>query len=107
MGQQVPDSPKYRQPGVGGTATEGRVDGVYSVKILDITLHGVLIEHTEVIRPGSILNLELTVGHLQMKLQCYVVQSFIHPPERQPDGEEALLYHTQLEFFTSSEETTP
>lgn len=101
MGQQVPDCPKYPQPGVGGT-TEGRVDGVYSVKILDITLYGALIEHTEVIRPGSILNLELTLARRQMKLRCYVVQSFIHRPERQPDGEEALLYHTQLELLASS-----
>jgi len=99
VGQQGPDSRKYPRLGVDGT-TEGRANGVYSVQILDITLYGALIEHTEVIRPGSILNLECTLAQRQIKLRCYVVQSLIHRRERQSDGEEALLYHTQLEFLT-------
>ena len=100
VGQEGPDSSEYAGFGLNGT-TEGQVNRVDSVKILEVSLWGALIEHTQVIRPGSVLTLDLTLAGRQTKLRCYVVQSLIHRRERQPDGEEALMYHTHLEFLGS------
>lgn len=100
MGQEGPDN--LRDPRVSLNRTiEGQVNRVDSVKILEIGLYGALIENTDLIRPGSTLTLDVTLAGRQMELRCYVVRSLIHRRERQPDGEEALIYYTQLEFLSS------
>lgn len=84
-----------------GGSTDGSINGMAEVSLVNIGLGGTLIEHAHVIRPGATVNLELTLAGRTMRLRCHVLWSMVHRRERQPDGEESLIYHTELEFLNS------
>lgn len=87
-----------------GGKTRGRVT-TYEALLLDISLGGVLVEHTQIVRPGTLSYLVLPLQGHELSLRCRVARSIVHRPERQPDGERTLIYHTGLEFIDPSDET--
>lgn len=84
---------------------KGRVTAVYDANILNISLGGALIEHAHVVRPGASSSLDLDLQGKRLSLRCRVARSVVHRAERQPDGEQALIYHTGLAFIDAPKET--
>lgn len=91
--------------GIVGSATKGRVNGMDEAPILNLSLAGALIEHTEFLRLGTVSYLDLLLLGRKERVRCYVVRSAVQRRELQPDGEEALIYQTGLEFLGPSHET--
>lgn len=88
-----------------GYKTKGRVTAIYDASLLDISHGGVLIEHVQVVRPGTTSSLDLDLHGKRLSLKCRVARSVVHRTEIQPDGEQTLIYHTGLEFVDLPEET--
>ncbi|MFQ5960191.1 MAG: PilZ domain-containing protein [Candidatus Methylomirabilales bacterium] len=88
-----------------GGRTKGRVTAIYDARILDISPGGSLIEHSQVVRPGTLSCLDLELLGKRMSLKCRVARSVVHRSEVQPDGDNELIYHTGLEFLDRSDET--
>ncbi len=87
-----------------GGRTKGRVTATYDARILDISPGGSLIEHAQVVRPGTLSCLDLELLGKRMSLKCRVARSVVHRSEVQPDGNNELIYHTGLEFLDHSHE---
>ena len=100
----TPDLRRYARFSVEGR-TKGQVAAFCDALILNISLGGALIEHTQVVRPGTLSTLDLDLlGHTLM-LTCRVVRSVVHRQEIQPYGGRELIYHTGLEFLNVSDDT--
>lgn len=104
MGDAQQDRRKHPRVRVAGK-TKGRVTAIYDAILLDISLGGALVEHSEPVRPGTLSSLDLDLQGMRVRLRCRVVRSRVSRPEMQPDGERALIYHTGLEFIDPSDET--
>ncbi len=103
-GRKDPDRRQHGRFVVGG-GTKGRVTSIYDARILDISPGGSLIEHAHLVRPGTMSSLDLDLLGKRMSLKCRVARSVVHRSEVQPDGEQALIYRTGLEFLHPSDET--
>ena len=103
-GRKDPDRRQHARFVVGG-GTKGRVTSIYDARILDISPGGSLIEHAHLVRPGTMSSLDLDLLGKRMSLKCRVARSVVHRSEVQPDGEQALIYRTGLEFLHPSDET--
>jgi hypothetical protein len=64
-----------------------------------------LIEHVQVIRPGSTSSLDLDLLGKRLSVKCRVARSVLHRTEMQSDGAPVPVYHTGLEFIDLPEET--
>ncbi len=98
------DRRQYARFAVAGR-TKGRVTAAYDAYLIDISLGGALIEHAQVVRPGTISSLDLELHGKRVSLRCRVIRSVVHRPEVQPDGERELIYRTALQFLEPSDET--
>lgn len=87
-----------------GARTKGWVDAIVRASILNLSAGGALIEVAEIARPGTISDLAVTLARRDMRLRCHVVYSRVNRRELQPDGEQALIYQTGLEFLGRSNE---
>ncbi len=85
--------------------TTGRVAATYELSLLNISLGGALLEHVDLIRPGTIIPLSVDLQGGRVSAKCCVVRSVVHRTVLLPDGERALIYHTGVEFLNPSEET--
>lgn len=91
---------------IAGGRKKGRVTGDYEASLINISQGGALIEHAEVVvRPGTISFLELELQGKSVSLRSRVAWSIVKRPEKTPDGEQALVYHTGLEFIELPEDT--
>jgi len=104
LGEGQRDRRQHPRFTVAGKAT-GRVTAVHDASLVDISFGGVLIEHSQVVRPGTTSSLDLDLEGRRLRLRCRVIRSVVNRIELQPDGEQALIYHTGLEFLDLSEET--
>ncbi|MFQ5989673.1 MAG: PilZ domain-containing protein [Candidatus Methylomirabilales bacterium] len=84
---------------------KGRVAVVWDAVLLNISLGGALIEHTNVVRPGTPSSLELELQGQRIRLRCRVARSVAERIQVQPDGERELVYETGLQFVDASDET--
>ncbi len=89
---------------VGGRLA-GRLDAVPNLSFVNISMGGILIEHTESIRPGDTSLLYLLILGRELTLNCRIVRSLVHRPEVQAGGERELIYRSGLEFVGPSEES--
>ena len=85
--------------------TRGRVTSTYEALLMNISRRGALIEHDDVVRPGSTSSLELELNGNKVKLQSRVVWSAVVRQGLNADREMALIFNTGLEFLDLSEET--
>ncbi len=103
MGNADPERRSHPRFVVGGRA-KGRVTAIHNSFLVDISLGGVLIEHAQVVPPGTTSSLDLELAGARLSLRCRVARSVVHRIEPQPDGDQVLIYHTGLEFLDPSEE---
>ncbi len=102
--EQKPGQRKYPRFVVKGGA-KGRVAAVWDAVLLNISLGGALIEHTNVVRPGTPSSVELDLQGKRIRVRCRVVRSVADRIEMQPDGEQELIYRTGLQFVEPPAET--
>ncbi len=84
---------------------KGLVAAVRDAVLLNISLGGVLIEHANVVRPGTPTSVELDIQGKRIRLRCRVTRSEADRIEVQSDGEREMIYHTGLQFVEPSDET--
>jgi hypothetical protein len=87
------------------TKTGGQITAADEVLLIDISVGGVKIEHTQPMRPGAISFLDLEFQGKKMRLACRVVWSVVVRQDVDLDGEASMIYHSGLEFQNPSEET--
>lgn len=89
---------------VGGRA-KGRVTAVYEASLVDLSLGGALIEHVDIVRPGTTSYLVLRMKGRNVNLRCRVIRSIVHRVQVESDGERALIYQTGVQFVDRSDAT--
>jgi hypothetical protein len=89
---------------VGGRA-KGRVTAVHEASLLDLSLGGALIEHVDIVRPGTTSYLVLRMEGRNVNLRCRVIRSIVHRVQVESDGQRALIYQTGLQFVDRSDAT--
>lgn len=75
-----------------------RTSPIHEATLLDISTGGALIEHVNLVRPGTVSFLTLLLQQQEVGLKCLVVRSVVHRYEIGPTGERDLIYRTGLEF---------
>lgn len=98
-----PDKRRFPRFPVGGRI-KGRVRALYDASLMDLSFGGALIEHDQIVRPGTTSFVVLFLQGHPLSLRCQVVWSQVDRPEVLPDGERALIFHTGLEFLNPTEE---
>ncbi|MFQ5960453.1 MAG: PilZ domain-containing protein [Candidatus Methylomirabilales bacterium] len=93
---------RHRRWWVGGRLA-ARAVGIPKASLVDISLAGALVEHSNMMRPGTLLFLTLTLDGQEEVLKCRVIRSVGHRYEVLSTGERDLFYRTGLEFLSSSE----
>ena len=104
MAEERAERRRHPRVNVGGR-TQGRVNAVHDVSLLDISLGGALIEHAQVVQPGIAFDLVLTLVGKKLKLRCRAVRSVVSRSEGQAKGGQKLIYRTGLQFLQPTAET--
>lgn len=71
--------------------------------VVDVSTGGALIEHPNIVRPGTICSLTLSLPRENVSLKCRVVRSGIYGQEVWPTGERNYIYRTGLELLELSD----
>jgi hypothetical protein len=72
------------------------VTATHEVRILDLSLGGARIEHTNIVRPGSVCHLRLPSRNRRVTLLCHVVWSRAIGRAEGDIGDTGLLFHSGL-----------
>ena len=103
MGNEQPERRKNPRFTV-GARTKGRMSVGDEVFLLNISFTGAMVEHTGVVRPGTMSSLDLELRQTTLSLRCRVVWSKVARQEPNLDGKEVTIYQTGLEFLDALEE---
>lgn len=95
---------RYPRWVVGGRLA-GRMNAIQNVSFVNISLGGLLVQHTATVRLGDTSLLNLLILGREATVNCRIVRSLVHRPEVQPGGERELIYRSGLEFLDPSEES--
>lgn len=87
-----------------GKRLTGRITSNHEASILDMSPGGALIEHSNLVRPGTLSFLTLSIDGQEVSLRCHIVRSAIYRYEVLPTGEREHVYRTGLEFSAVSED---
>jgi hypothetical protein len=68
------------------------------VTLIDLSLSGALIEHTEPVRPGEIYRLSFAVGDKQAQVLARAIRVFASHRVTVAGGERQVVYRTGMEF---------
>ncbi len=101
-GQQ--DKRRYPRFVVGGKST-GRLTTTYTATLVNISLGGALVEHPDIVRPGTISFMDITLLGKEVRLKCRVTRSVVYRTQMLESGERELIYQTGLEFLDPPRET--
>ncbi len=85
--------------------TAGRITAIYDASLINISVSGALIEHSDLVRPGTLSVLTFVVRGQEVGVRCRVVRSLVDRTEVQADGEHELVYRSALEFQALSEDS--
>ena len=83
---------------------EGKIVAAYEATLVNLSLGGALVEHSSMVRPGSMSQLLLPYGNGEIRVNCRVIRS--HLSRRETRGPASVLvYQTGLEFLNPSPDT--
>lgn len=68
------------------------------VTLIDLSLSGALVEHTEPVRPGEIYRLSFMVGDKQVQVLARAIRVFASHRVTVAGGERQVVYRTGMEF---------
>lgn len=74
------------------------VTATHDVRILDLSLGGARVEHTDILRPGGACHLRVPLGNRRVTLPCRVVWSMAVGRAQGEVHGTGLLFHSGLEF---------
>jgi len=69
------------------------------VSLIDISLSGALVEHTEPVRPGEIYHLSFSVEGQQLQVLARAIRAFASHHVTVAGGERQMVYRTGMEFL--------
>jgi len=69
------------------------------VSLIDISLSGALVEHTEPVRPGEIYHLSFSVEGQQVQVLARAVRAYASHHVTVAGGERQIVYRTGVEFL--------
>ncbi|MFQ5990088.1 MAG: PilZ domain-containing protein [Candidatus Methylomirabilales bacterium] len=81
----------------------GWIGEAHKASVVDISLGGVLIEHSYILRPGTISILTLFLCGAKVSVKCRVVRTVVYRYETWPGVERDCIYRTGLELVDVSE----
>lgn len=82
----------------------GRALGILDVHLLDLSIAGARIEHSEPLRPGSAWTVELPPAFESLVLSARVVYSHAADSKHSPKGPSSQRYETGLAFVNVTPE---
>lgn len=82
----------------------GRARAILDARILDLSLTGARIEHTDLLRPGAVCAFELPSQLGSLALSTRVVWSHVVGGEQTAEGERRLRYQSGLAFVAVTPE---
>jgi hypothetical protein len=82
---------------------EGRIVASYEATMVNLSLGGALVEHSSMVRPGSMSQLILPQATGEVRIACRVVRSDLNRRETR-GGASVVIYRTGLEFINPSPE---
>lgn len=85
--------------------TAGRITAIYDASLINISVSGALIEHSDFVRLGTLSVLTFAVRGQEVSLRCRVVRSAVHRTEVRSKGERELIFRTGLDFLDVSEDS--
>ncbi len=97
------DRRRYPRWAVRGRLTGQVVGHIPKVSVVDISLGGVLIEHTSPVEPGVISFLNMLLPGHEVTLKSRVVRSAVYHSEVRSTTERERIYRTGLEFLDLTE----
>jgi hypothetical protein len=74
------------------------VTATHEVRILDLSRGGARVEHTNILRPGSVCHLRLALRNRRVTLLCHVVWSRAVGRAEGDMGDTGLRFHSGLQF---------
>lgn len=97
MGDEYPIKRRFPRFAVLGKVG-GKIVASYEATLVNLSLGGALVEHSSMVRPGSMSQLFLPHGTGEIQLTCRVVRS--HLSRRETHGPASMVvYQTGLEFL--------
>ena len=80
---------------------EGKIVASYEATLVNLSLGGALVEHSSMVRPGSMSQVLLPYGNGEILIACRVIRS--HLSRRETRGPASVVvYQTGLEFLNPS-----
>jgi hypothetical protein len=70
----------------------------WDAHFVDISLSGVLVEHTERVRPGEVYRLAFPGERRQVQVLARAIRSFVSQLVHKTNGEGQIVYRTGMEF---------
>jgi hypothetical protein len=98
------DKRRYPRFVVGGKS-KGRLTTTYNAILINISLGGALVEHPDIVRPGTTAYMDIALQGKELRLKCRVTRSVVYRTQMLESGERELIYHTGLEFLDPPRET--
>lgn len=93
---------RHRRWVIGGRLA-GWIDTTNEASFVNISLGGALIEHANMMRPGTTAFMTLAFQGQEVGLKCRVVRSEVHRYGGRRTEERHLVYRSGLEFVDTSE----
>jgi len=81
------------------------VTATHEVRILDLSLGGARVEHTNILRPGAMCHLRVPLRSRRVTLVCHVVWSQAVGRAEGGIPGAGLLFHSGLQFASVSSDT--
>ncbi|MGH7362802.1 MAG: PilZ domain-containing protein [Candidatus Methylomirabilales bacterium] len=103
MEEQYPIKRRFPRFTVVGKV-DGKIVAAYEATLVNLSMGGALVEHSSMVRPGSMSHLLLPYGNGEIRLNCRVVRSALQRRESR-GGDSVLIYQTGLEFLNPSPDT--
>ena len=82
---------------------EGRIVASYEATLVNLSQGGALVEHSSMVRPGSMSQLILPHGTGEIRIACRVVRSALNRRETR-GAASVVIYRTGVEFLNPSPE---
>jgi hypothetical protein len=84
-----------------GSQLAARINYIYDASVINISASGVMIEHRNHVRPGTVSFVTLLFHVKPVGLKCRVIRSVVHRYEVDPSGERILVYRTGFQFLNA------
>jgi hypothetical protein len=93
---------RHRRWPIGGRLN-GWIDAMHEATLINMSLGGALMEHSNVMRPGTVEFLTFTFQGHEVGLKCRVVHSQVARYVVKPAEDRDLIYRSGLEFLGASD----